>query len=133
MKGLEDKRSELLRLAFLLASSEIEKYVGWKQLRDAFFPHFRLELLSCLGYDEVQPLTGRLLVTDIELFLEIFAEMKRYGMFGSASYEEIARYLCLVFLLPHTEGSLNTMLKAGISDHSDLLKIFFNTIKRAKK
>lgn len=30
-----------------------------------------------MGYDEVQPLTGRLLVTDIELFLEIILVVRK--------------------------------------------------------
>ena len=71
-----DRRTEIMKLAWLLGSDECHQKKGWTDLANKFFDKFRPEILTWCGFDLVDPWKERVPVNDRKFLSDLLGQMK---------------------------------------------------------
>lgn len=127
-----DRRTEIMKLAWLLGTDECRKKRGWNDLARKFFENFRPEILTWCGFDQVNPWEERVPVSDRIFFSDLFGEMKIY-YFNDVSFDFLAERFYSCFRLEGTVGAFCTEMKEHNSGYSDCIKHFLDEINEINK
>ena len=69
-----DRRTEIMKLDWLLGSDECQQKKGWTDLANKFFDKFRPEILTWCGFDLVDPWKERVPVNDRKFLSDLLGK-----------------------------------------------------------
>lgn len=102
-----------MKLALLLGRPELRTLSKWKSLGNQFFTHYQKTILTWCAYDNLVEKMDPLPVVEDDVLIDIFAGMKREGVFGKCSFMQLAFCILCLFRIKLSVRSLSNRLSTS--------------------
>lgn len=102
-----------MKLALLLGNPEVLEHRRWRELSVHFFANHREDILAWCKYDNLVEKMPPVPVKNGDVLIDVFAGMKREGIFGTSSFMDLAVCMLSFFQIELRASSLRNQLEAS--------------------